>query len=394
MSARNPAALTDFAPAPNPINWSNPEERMISLFSPVAYAGQMLPSRIVMAPMTRSRAAQPGNVPTDLMAEYYAQRASAGLIVTEATQISPQGQGYSFTPGIHSAEQVAGWRKVTDAVHAAGGRIALQLWHVGRMSHESFHADGKPVAPSAIAPGASVWVVDPATGQGAMQPCPVPRALATDEIAGIVEDYRRAARNALDAGFDAVEIHAANGYLLDSFMRASSNQRTDLYGGSVENRIRLPLQVAEAVASVFGAARTGIRFSPFITQRGMDDPDAPQTILALASKLGQMGLGHIHIAEADWDDAPATPPEFRTALRAAYSGNIIVAGGYDARKAQGFLTPGLVDLVAFGRPFLANPDFPRRLAENLPLAAFDPATLFGGGAEGYTTYRPYGPGAV
>ncbi|MGC9448043.1 alkene reductase [Cereibacter johrii] len=363
---------------------------MNSLFSPLVHGGVQLPSRIVMAPMTRARAAQPGNVPTDLMAEYYAQRASAGLILTEATQISPQGQGYSFTPGIHSADQVAGWRKVTDAVHAAGGRIMLQLWHVGRMSHESFHADGLPVAPSAIAPGASVWVVDPATGKGNMLPCPVPRALATSEIPGIVQDYARAARNALEAGFDGVEIHAANGYLLDSFLRATSNHRTDPYGGRVENRIRLALEVAEAVAAVLGPARTGIRFSPFITQRGMDDPDAPDTILTLARALNDIGLGHIHIAEADWDDAPETPMEFRVALRQAFAGHIIVAGGYDARKAQGMLTRGLVDMVAFGRPFLANPDFPQRLIGNLPLADFDPDTLFGGGAEGFTTYQPYG----
>lgn len=363
---------------------------MSPLFSPVVHGGLTLPSRIVMAPMTRARAAQPGNVPTELMAEYYAQRASAGLIITEATQVSPQGQGYSYTPGIHSDEQVTGWRKVTGAVHAAGGRIMLQLWHVGRMSHASFHPDGQPVAPSAIAPGASVWVVDPVTGQGNMLPCPVPRALKTHEISEIVDDYARAAQNARDAGFDGVEIHAANGYLLDSFLRASSNERTDQYGGTVENRIRLTLEAAEAVSGVFGPARTGIRFSPFITQRGMDDPSAPETVLTLARALDRIGLGHIHIAEADWDDAPETPLEFRVALRQAYAGHIVVAGGYDARKAQGFLTAGLVDLVAFGRPFLANPDFPYRLAENLPLADFDSNTLFGGGAEGFTTYRPFG----
>lgn len=362
---------------------------MNMLFSPMIHGNLTLPSRIVMAPMTRSRAAQPGNLPTELMAEYYAQRASAGLIITEATQISQQGQGYSFTPGIHSAEQVAGWQKVTDAVHAAGGRIMLQLWHVGRMSHARFQPDGKPVAPSAIAAGASVWVVDPATGKGEMQPCPEPRALRTEEIAGIVADYANAARNARDAGFDGVEIHAANGYLLDSFMRSSSNHRTDQYGGSIENRTRLLIEVAEAVAAVFGAAQTGIRFSPFITQRGMNDPEAPETILVMARALEQMGFGHIHIAEADWDDAPETPMEFRVALRQAFSGHIIVAGGYDAHKAQRYLTPGLIDLVAFGRPFIANPDFPQRLAENLPLANFDPDTLFGGGAEGFTTYHPY-----
>lgn len=366
---------------------------MNSLFAPITHGRLNLTSRIVMAPMTRARAAQPGNIPTPLMAEYYAQRASAGLIITEATQISPQGQGYSFTPGIHSDEQVAGWRKVTEAIHAAGGRIMLQLWHVGRMSHESFHPDCLPVAPSAIAPDASVWVVDPVTGRGDMLPCPVPRALETAEIAGIVADYAQAAQHARDAGFDGVEIHAANGYLLDSFLRTSSNHRTDQYGGPVENRIRLAIEVAGTVADIFGAAQTGIRFSPFITQRGMDDPEAPETILTLVRALDRMGLGHVHLAEADWDDAPETPLEFRVALRAAFSGHIIVAGGYDARKAQDIGTSGLVDLVAFGRPFLANPDFPQRLAENLPLADFDPGTLFGGGAEGFTTYRPHGASA-
>lgn len=200
---------------------------MTDLFSPFRLGALDLPNRIVMSPMTRSRAAQPGNVPGAMMAAYYAQRASAGLIVSEATQISPQGQGYSFTPGIHSLEQVAGWRVITDAVHAAGGRMFLQLWHVGRMSHESFHADGKPVAPSALSPDAQVWIVDPATGQGGMVDSPVPRALEADEIAGVVADFQAAARNAMAAGFDGVEIHGANGYLIDQFLRRSSNHRTD-----------------------------------------------------------------------------------------------------------------------------------------------------------------------
>jgi len=359
---------------------------MTDLFTPFSLGAVTLPTRIAMAPMTRSRAAQPGNVPTDLMAEYYAQRASAGLILTEATQISPQGQGYSFTPGIHSPEQVAGWRKVTDAVHAKGGRIFVQLWHVGRMSHQSFHADGKPVAPSALAPDATVWVVDPATGKGGMVPCPVPRALTTEEVSAVVADYATAARNAVAAGFDGVEIHAANGYLIDEFLRTTSNTRTDQYGGSVGNRIRFATEVFDAVATEVGADRVGIRISPFITQRGMNDPDAPMTVLAMIRELGQRGLAYAHIAEADWDDAPGTPDAFRRDLRAAFDGAVIVAGKYDMARAEAMVASGLADVVAFGRPFIANPDLPRRYAQGLPLACFDGNALFGGTADGYTTY--------
>lgn len=359
------------------------------LFEPVTLGAVHLPHRVVMAPMTRSRAAQPGDVPNSMMAEYYAQRATAGMIITEATQISREGKGYSFTPGIYSNEQVAGWQLVTDAVHAAGGRIVLQLWHVGRMSHESFHEDGKPVAPSAIAPGAQVWVVDPETGEGGMAECPTPRALTTREVERVVDDYRRAAQNAKAAGFDGVEIHAANGYLIDEFLRASSNQRTDRYGGSPANRLRFAVDVAKAVSEVMGADRTGIRFSPFITQRGMNDAEAPATILALARALDRIGLAYIHLAEADWDDAPKTPHPFRIALRSAFSGQVIVAGGYDKERAEAILADNLADAVAFGRPFIANPDLPRRLAEGLPLAGFDGGALFGGAAYGYTSYSPY-----
>lgn len=357
------------------------------LFVPQSIGAIDLPNRVVMAPMTRSRSTQPGDVPNAMMAHYYAQRASAGMIITEATQISPEGKGYSFTPGIHSREQIAGWRQVTDAVHAKGGRIVLQLWHVGRMSHSMFHAGGKPVAPSAIAPDASVWVVDPESGEGGMVECPVPRALESDDIVRVIEDYRMAAANAREAGFDGVEIHAANGYLIDEFLRASSNHRKDAYGGSVENRMCFAIEVAQVVAGEMGADRTGIRFSPFITQRGMDDPDAPKTILRLAKKLDEIGLAYIHLAEADWDDAPETPDWFRKELRQAYSGSLIVAGGYSPDKANALLQRGLVDAVAFGRPFIANPDLPHRFQEGLPLADFDGNALFGGAEEGYSSYE-------
>lgn len=360
-----------------------------SLFDPLALGPLTLPSRIVMAPMTRARSAQPGNVPTPLNALYYAQRASAALIVSEATQISPQGQGYSFTPGIYSDEQVAGWKLVTDAVHAADGRIFIQLWHVGRMSHQSFHAGGQPVAPSAISPEATVWIVDPQTGEGGMVPCSAPRALESFEVKAIIDDYRKAAENAKAAGFDGAEIHGANGYLVDQFLRRSANQRTDEYGGGQENRIRFAVEVAEAVASVFGADRVGMRLSPFITQRGMMDGVIVPTTLKLVRELGRIGLAYVHLGEADWDDAPVTPEAFRHDLRAAFPGKIIVAGKYDKARAEATLGRGLADLIAFARPFIANPDFPRRLREDLPLASFDSETLFGGDAHGYSTYAPW-----
>ena len=355
------------------------------LFRPLQLGPLHLPNRMVMAPMTRARSSQPGDVPNALMAAYYAQRASAGLIVSEASQVSRQGQGYSFTPGIYSEAQVQGWRRVTEALHAAGGRMVLQLWHVGRMSHASFHADGLPVAPSALPPAARVWVAGD-DGVGRLLDCPVPRALATAEIPGVVDDFRRAAANAMRAGFDGVEIHGANGYLIDQFLRTTSNHRTDAYGGPVDHRTRFAREVAAAVASEAGAERTGMRLAPFITQRGMDCPEIIPTILHLARELDALGLAYIHLAEADWDDAPAVPDSFRHALRAAFSGRVIVAGQYTPERARQILASGLADLVAFGRPFIANPDLPARYAAGLPLAPFDPAQLFGGGARGYTDY--------
>lgn len=364
------------------------------LCRPLQLGPLALPSRIVMAPMTRARSSQPGDVPNALMAQYYAQRASAGLIVTEATQISRQGQGYSFTPGIYSDAQVDGWRRVTDAVHAEGGRMVLQLWHVGRMSHASFHADGLPVAPSAIAPQAQVWVAGD-DGVGRMVDSPVPRALSVQDIQGVIGDFRRAAANAMRAGFDGVEIHGANGYLVDQFLRTTSNQRTDAYtGATLEGRTRFALDVATAVASEAGAERTGMRLAPFITQRGMDCPEIIPTMLHLARQLDATGLAYLHLVEADWADAPQIPDAFRTALRQAYQGRVIVAGGYDAARASQVLSDGFADLVAFGRPFIANPDLPRRLAEGLPLAAFDAKALFGGDARGYSDYAAYEATAV
>lgn len=359
---------------------------MSTLFSPLTLGKLQLNNRILMPPLTRCRAAQPGDVPTELMSTYYAQRASAGLIISEATQISPQGKGYSFTPGIYSAEQIAGWSKVTQAVHAQGGKMFLQLWHVGRMSHPSFHQGELPVAPSAVAFDGQVWVFNQEKQIGEKLSCPTPRALELGEIGDIVEDYRQAAANAIAAGFDGVEIHGANGYLIDQFLRSTSNQRQDIYGGNQDNRLRFLKEVVSAVVAEVGAERVGIRLAPFITARGMNCPEIQSTILKAAEFLQQMGLAYIHLAEADWDDAPQIDLEFRRQLRARFKGAILVTGKYDKARAEEILAQGLVDMVGFGRPFIANPDLPARIKYNWPLNSLNPSSLFGGGAQGYTDY--------
>ncbi|WP_321953459.1 alkene reductase [Paraburkholderia bannensis] len=356
------------------------------LFTPIEFDGRTLAHRVALAPMTRARSTQPGDTPNATNARYYAQRASAALIVTEATQISPQGKGYSFTPGIYNDEQVAGWRLVTDAVHAEGGTIFLQLWHVGRMSHPDFHGGALPVAPSAIPFEGQIWKVDPATGVGAMVDCPTPRALSTAEVRQIVEDFRLAARRAREAGFDGVEVHGANGYLIDQFLRTTSNQRDDEYGGSRENRLRFLREVIDAIAGEIGAERTAIRLAPFLTARGMACPDILPTMLEAATFLQSRGIAYLHLVEADWDDAPEFTEAFRRDIRARFTRPIIVAGSYDVVKANWVLGQGYADLVAFGRPFVANPDLPARLANDWPLAELDPATLFGGDERGYTDY--------
>lgn len=364
-----------------------------SLFTESKLGHLTTKNKVVMAPMTRSRTAQPGDTPTTLMATYYGQRASAGFIISEATQISPQGKGYSFTPGIYSPEQILGWKKVTDEVHELGGIIFSQLWHVGRMSHSVFHSDGLTVAPSALAPEAQVWVVGD-DGEGRMLDCPTPRALSIQEIKEVIEDYRQAALNAISAGFDGVEIHAGNGYLIDQFLRKTSNRRRDLYGGNLDNRIRFALEVITTISNAIGPERTSIRLAPFITQRGMNDPEAVDTILALSKHLNEMGIAYIHLAEADWEDAPEVTDEFRKKLRSNFSGSIVVAGNYTLDKATELIDKGLVNFVAFGRKFLANPDLPYRLEHNLPLQEIsDPTTLFGGDERGYTDYPTHKPQA-
>lgn len=361
------------------------------LFSPYRLGDLELPNRIVMPPMTRSRAGA-GNVPTALMAEYYGQRASAGLIVSEGTQVSLQGQGYAWTPGIHSPEQVAGWRGVTDAVHATGGRIFAQLWHVGRVSHVSLQPGGAaPVSSSPlVAEGVKVFIDPerrgPEMGIGEMVQHSAPRALPEAEIADVVRDFAHAARNALDAGFDGVELHGANGYLINQFIDSQANTRTDGYGGSLLKRLRLLREVTQAVVSVVGRERVGVRLAPMTTLQGAVDDTPQATYLAAAKVLDDIGIAYIHIAEADWEDAPDMPAAFKEALRLIYSGTLIYAGKYTMERAEAALRNGWTDLVGFGRPFIANPDLPERLRQGLPLNEPDVGRFFGGGAAGYTEY--------
>lgn len=362
----------------------------MSLFTPYKKSHLSLSNRMVMAPMTRSRTTQPGNTPNEMMAEYYAQRASTGLIITEATQISDDSQGYSFTPGVYTPEQVEGWKKVTSAVHQAGGTIFNQLWHVGRVSHPVFQRGEAPIAPSAIKPtDTQVWVVDEANPEGQMVDCPTPREMNQGDIDRVVNDFALAAKNAIDAGFDGVEIHGGNGYLIDQFLRTNSNNRADEYGGTPEKRIRFLIEIVKAVSVKIGAEKVGVRLAPFVTFKDMGCPEIVETILLAAKQLGAMNIGYVHLSEADWDDAPQIPESFRVELREVFHGTIIVAGRYDVNRADEILVKGYADLVAFGRSFIANPDLPYRLCNQLPLANFDKGPLFGGGAEGYIDYPGY-----
>lgn len=357
------------------------------LLSPVQTGKLTLSSRVVMAPLTRSRAGQPGDVPTDMNAEYYAQRASAGLIVSEATQISQQGQGYAWTPGIYSDEQEAGWKKVTDAVHARGGRIAAQLWHVGRISHPLLQAGGAdPVAPSALIAENSKCFVVQADGTPANVPTATPRALESAEIGGIVEQYRQAAARAKRAGFDLVEVHAANGYLLQQFLSTNSNQRTDAYGGSLENRARLALEAVDAAVGEIGAERVGVRLSPHFVAHGIADQDPEASALYLAAELSRRGIAYLHIAEPDWAGGAELTDAFRRQLRAAFGGMLIFCGGYSAAEGDALIASGIADAIAFGRPYLANPDLVERFRAGAELNAPDQSTFYGGGERGYTDY--------
>jgi len=357
---------------------SDSEAASSVLFSPLELGGLVLPNRLVMAPLTRNRAG-PGNVPTALNAEYYAQRAGAGLIISEASQISPQGVGYPATPGIHNAAQVAGWRQVTDAVHAAGGRIFIQLWHVGRISHPSLQPDDAlPVAPSAIRPAG-----DASTYAG-NQPFVTPRALDTGEIPGVVAAYAAAARHTQEAGFDGVEIHAANGYLLDQFLRDGTNTRTDAYGGSVANRMRLLEEVVTAVTAVWPAGRVGVRLSPENRFNDIQDSQPQATFNAVADMLGGHGLAYLHVLEGDMTGTESRV-DYRE-LKRRFGGVYMANNGYTRERALRALQQGAADLVAFGKLYIANPDLPVRFARDAPLNEPDPSTFYGGGAAGYTDY--------
>ena len=351
------------------------------LFKPFQLGSISLPNRIVMAPLTRNRA-QPGNVPGPMNVTYYTQRATAGLIITEATQVSPQGVGYPNTPGIHSKEQIAGWRMVTEAVHDRGGRIFLQLWHCGRISHPSFHDNGAlPVAPSAIAPLGYAM-----TYEGS-KPFVTPRALETDEIPDVIEQFRQGAENALAAGFDGVELHAANGYIIDQFLRDGSNQRTDPYGGSVENRTRFLLEVTEAVVGVWGADRVGVRLSPSGTFNSMKDSEPLKTFSYAVEALNRFGLAYLDLIEADEADirygGTAIPATY---FRSIFKGPLMVNGGYDRQKAEELLAQNQADLVAFGKLYIANPDLPERFQLNVLLNQPDEGTFYGGNEKGYIDY--------
>jgi len=350
-----------------------------SLLSPIDIGPYQLSNRLVMAPLTRMRA--PNSCPTDLMAAYYAQRASAGLIISEATPISTQGVGYPATPGIYNHSQVSAWKKITKTVHEKQGHIFMQLWHVGRISHPDFHNGQLPVAPSAIAPKGN------AITPSGMQPFVTPRALETDEIPAIIEDYKTAAKNALEAGFDGIEIHSANGYLLDEFLRDGTNKRSDIYGGSIENRARFVLEVTEALIEVYGADRVGIRLSPSGTFNDMTDSNPEAIFVYLLEQLSLLGLAYIHIVDAlEGDIRHGAKVINLETLRAAYKGTLIVCGGYDQTRAEETLAKGLADAVAFGQLYIANPDLAERFKLNAPLNTPDPSTFYGGNEKGYTDY--------
>jgi N-ethylmaleimide reductase len=367
------------------------------LFEPVPLGRHLLKNRIVLPPLTRQRSGRDGDVATGLMAAYYSQRAGAGLIVSEGTQIEPRGQGYAWTPGIYSSAQIAGWRKVTDAVHAAGGVMFAQLWHVGRVSHTELQPGGDlPVAPSAIrAEKVKAFI---ATGHetGTLIEPSAPRELRVAEIRELVALYAQAARNALEAGFDGVEIHAANGYLINQFISAHANHRNDEYGGSLSNRLRFLREVVHAVMEVVGPGRLGVRFTPLFSSTDQDrvyiglvEEDPHRTYLEAVKIVEAEGVAYLSIAEADWDNAPDLPDDFRRDVRAAFSGRILYAGRYTAERGARLVESGLADLVAFGRPFIANPDLPDRIANGWPLNPLDSASLYGGAERGFTDYPRY-----
>jgi N-ethylmaleimide reductase len=350
------------------------------LFEPYKLGPITLPNRLVMAPLTRNRAVE-GLVPSPLAIEYYGQRASAGLLITEASQVSQQGQGYQDTPGIYSKEQVAGWRKVTDRVHEKGGRIFIQLWHVGRISHTSLQPNGgAPVGPSAIRANGKTYVNNTFTDISE------PRALALEEIPGIIESFRRGAANALEAGFDGVEIHGANGYLLDQFAKDGANKRTDAYGGSIENRAKLMLEVSKVVAAEAGPEKTGIRISPVTPANDVSDSNPQPLFDYIVDHLNALKLVYVHVIEGATGGPRDIAPFDYASLRKRFKGAYMANNAYDLELANKVLAAGEADLIAFGKLFIANPDLVERFKRGAPLNAPDKATFYGGGARGYTDY--------
>lgn len=351
---------------------------MTDLFTPINLGSLQLNNRIIMAPLTRNRAAE-GNVPQAMNVEYYRQRASAGLIISEGSQISPQGLGYPGTPGIHSEAQVVGWQQVAHAVHQAGGKIFLQLWHVGRISHPSLQInEALPVAPSAIKPQGQIFTYN------GMQDFETPRALSLDEIHGVIADYGKAAENAKIAGFDGVEIHSANGYLLDQFLRDSTNQRTDAYGGNVDNRMRLLLEVTQQVVDVWGEQRVGVRLSPENSFNDLHDSAPQLTFNTVANQLNQFPLAYLHVLEGDMMTGERKLDYF--AMRNCFNGPYMANNGYDFAKGTAVIAEKRADMVAFGQLFIANPDLPQRFARQLPLNTPDSTTFYGGNEKGYIDY--------
>ena len=347
---------------------------MPSLFDSLILGDLRLPNRILMAPLTRNRSSGSGRAPNALMRDYYVQRASAGAIITEATSVTPMGVGYPHTPGIWSQAQIDGWREITEAVHAAGGRILMQLWHVGRISDPSYHDGAPPVAPSAIAPKGHVSLLRPE------RPFVVPRALETEEVVGVVEAFRKGAQNAKAAGFDGVEIHGANGYLIDQFLQDGSNKRTDRYGGSLENRARLMLEVADAAISVWSAGRVGMHLAPRGDAHDMGDSNLPATFEYVASELGRRKIAFLCARES------LNAPRLGPSLKKVFGGAYIANEGFTAETGAATLAAGEADAIAFGKLFIANPDLPRRLALKAPLNPWNAATFYGPGPEGYTDY--------
>ncbi|WP_444887163.1 alkene reductase [Microbulbifer sp. JMSA008] len=370
-----------------------------ALFSEINLGPYTLKNRIVLPPLTRSRSSQPGNIANDLMANYYAQRAGAGFMVTEGTQIEPRGQGYAWTPGIYSQDQVEGWKKVTKAVHDQGGIIFAQLWHVGRVSHTSLQPGGTaPVAPSAIRADAVKVFIETGPGQGALAEPSEPRALTTAEVKELVQLYAQAARNALEAGFDGVELHCANGYLVNQFISEHTNQRDDEYGGSLENRLRFLKEIVAAVSAEVGNDRLGVRFAPLFESTdedrvylGLVESDPHTTYIEAIKLLNEAGIAYLSLAEADWDNAPDLPENFYQEVREIFGGRIMYAGKYSPEKALRVLQAGNGDIFGFGRPFIANPDLPTRIRNDWPLNKVDPETMYGGTDEGYTDYPSYQP---